>query len=126
MNQLIINYSKKYLLLLFLSITASNAFSAIKLPGLVADNMVLQRNVKVVIWGWADPGEKVQVIFKGKSYTSQAEPNSKWQVKLNASEAGGPYEMDINGNTDHIHIRNILMGDVWLCGGQSNMVLDFN
>lgn len=116
----------KNLLLLILLTGFSNAFSAIKLPGLVADNMVLQRDAKVSIWGWANPGENIVIQFRGKAYNTKAERNGKWLVKLNPSPAGGPFDMDIKSNTDHIQVKNVLMGDVWLCGGQSNMVLDFN
>jgi sialate O-acetylesterase len=111
---------------MFLLLIANHLSAAIKLPGLVADNMVLQRNTKIVIWGWADPGEKIQVKFIYKTYHTQAAADGKWLIKLNASAAGGPYEMDLKGNVDHILIKNILIGDVWLCGGQSNMALDFN
>jgi sialate O-acetylesterase len=111
------------LLLLF----ANCAIAAIKLPGLVGDNMILQRSATVPVWGWADPGEKVKVEFIGKTYTATANnTDGKWMVKLITIAAGGPYEMEIKGKKEHIHIKNILLGDVWLCSGQSNMVFDFN
>jgi sialate O-acetylesterase len=117
-----------FLAILWCSMTFSgfNAYATLKLPGLVGDNMILQRNVKVPVWGWSTPGEKIQVEFKGKHYTTDAAVDGKWLVKLDQSDAGGPYQMDINGTADHIHIKNILIGDVWLCSGQSNMALDFN
>jgi sialate O-acetylesterase len=118
--------SIKVLMLLLILFITSNAFAAIKLPGLVADNMVLQRDTKVLIWGWGDPGEKVQVFFKGKTYKTKTAADGKWLIRLNKHEAGGPYEMDIKGIANNIQIKNILIGDVWLCGGQSNMALDFN
>jgi sialate O-acetylesterase len=110
--------------LLILCVT--NAMAAIKLPGLVGDNMVLQRSIKIPVWGWANPGEAVQVDFKGKTYQTNAATDGKWMVKLNPAEAGGPYTMEIKSATDDIHLKNILIGDVWLCSGQSNMVFDFN
>jgi len=115
-----------FTLLVLALFSISNSEAAIKLPALVADNMVLQRNTKTVVRGWADPGEKVQVKFIHKNYSAQTAANGKWLIKLDAAKEGGPYEMDITGDADHIQIKNILIGDVWLCGGQSNMALDFN
>ncbi|MES2277867.1 MAG: sialate O-acetylesterase [Bacteroidota bacterium] len=114
-------------ILLVLLLWISNSAAAIKLPGLVGDNMILQRSIKIPVWGWAGPGEQVQVMFKNKTYkATAAATDGKWMVKLDKAEAGGPYEMEIKGKTDDIHIKNILVGDVWLCSGQSNMVFDFN
>jgi sialate O-acetylesterase len=112
---------------LILILFTANAIAAIRLPGLVGDNMVLQRSAKIPIWGWANPGEEVRIDFNGKTYQAIASAtDNKWMVKLDAAEAGGPYEMEIRGKSDDIHIKNILIGDVWLCSGQSNMVFDFN
>jgi len=94
----------------------------VRLPKLVSDGMVLQRDAKVNIWGWASPGEKVTVKFKGKNYHATTAPDGKWLVVLNPSKAGGPFTMDISG-TNKITVKDILMGDVWFCSGQSNMVL---
>lgn len=94
----------------------------IRLPTLVSNGMVLQRDTKVNIWGWASPGEKVTVRFKGKTYRTVTGQDGKWLLSLSPSKAGGPYTMDISG-TNKITISNILMGDVWFCSGQSNMVL---
>ena len=98
------------------------AARSLRLPPLVGDNMVLQRDQPLPIWGWAKPGERVTVGFNGKTYETSAAGDGKWQVTLDPSTAGGPYEMTIN----NLHLHNILVGDVWLCSGQSNMVLDFN
>ncbi|MFA6088178.1 sialate O-acetylesterase [Mucilaginibacter sp.] len=113
--------------ILLLLLWAADAIAAIKLPGLVGDNMILQRAIKIPVWGWAEPGEHVLVKFKGKTYKAIASaPDGKWMVKLDQTDAGGPYEMAIKGQTDDIRIKNILVGDVWLCSGQSNMAFDFN
>lgn len=93
----------------------------IKLPSLIADNMVLQRGVVLKIWGWAAPAEKVMISFKGKKLTAVAGADGKWLAKLPAMKAGGPYKMEIKGK-DTIVLKNILIGDVYLCAGQSNMV----
>jgi len=91
----------------------------VRLPRLVSDGMVLQRDIKLNIWGWASPYEKVKVEFNGKSFQTKADKQGNWNVELPAIAAGGPYSMKIN----EIEIHNILIGDVWLCSGQSNMEL---
>ncbi|MDR1331033.1 MAG: sialate O-acetylesterase [Tannerella sp.] len=89
----------------------------VKLPSLVADGMVLQRERPIIIWGSADPGEAVTVRFLGKTYRTAATADGKWETTLPAQKAGGPYTLAVNG----IELKNILIGDVWLCSGQSNM-----
>src|SRR6185312_8617982 len=96
-------------------------YAQIKLPRLVTDSMVLQRDLKINIWGWASKGERVTVRFKGNTYRSKTGPDGKWAVQLRAMEAGGPYTMEISGK-NKIVLHDILIGDVWLCSGQSNMV----
>lgn len=91
----------------------------IKLPALVSDGMVLQRNQKLNIWGKADPNEKVDVEFLNKNYKTTADQNGNWKIVLREQKAGGPYTMTIN----EITLKDILIGDVWLASGQSNMEL---
>ena len=98
------------------------AFSRVRLPLVLSDGMVLQRGDGVKIWGWADADEKVTINFAGKTYNDTTGKDGKWAVKLSVLEAGGPYNMEINGS-NHIIVKNILIGDVWICSGQSNMVL---
>lgn len=88
----------------------------VRIPKLIGDRMVLQRDTELNIWGWADPGEKVTVRFQGKFYDTESNKEGKWQVILPPQKAGGPFIMEIN----EIIIRDILIGDVWLCSGQSN------
>ncbi|WP_246113287.1 sialate O-acetylesterase [Segetibacter aerophilus] len=102
-------------------IVASSTFSAVKLPMLVRDSMVLQRDSKVNIWGWADNNETVTITFNGRKYKTKAGEDGKWKVVLAPLKAGGPYTMNIDA-TNHITLSNILVGDVWFCSGQSNMV----
>ncbi|HEY4786756.1 MAG TPA: sialate O-acetylesterase, partial [Bacteroidales bacterium] len=90
------------------------------LPRIFTSNMVLQRDVKVPVWGWADKKEKVTVTFAGKKYSASPDAEGKWIVYLAPLPAGGPYEMIIKGKNE-ISLKNILMGEVWLCSGQSNM-----
>lgn len=101
---------------------AHTLFGKVRLPQLVSDNMVIQRDKKVKIWGWADANEKVSVRFRGRSYAATANGDGSWYLWLPAYKAGGPYSMRIAGKNDTITIENILIGDVWLCAGQSNMV----
>lgn len=96
-----------------------NADAAVKLPRLISNGMVLQRDVPLKIWGWADPSEKVKVEFLGKTYRAKADKRGNWKIELPAFAAGGPYTMTVN----ELEVKDILMGDVWLCSGQSNMEL---
>jgi sialate O-acetylesterase len=86
---------------------------------LFSDNMVLQRGVKVPVWGTADDGEKVTVRFQGQQVSTTA-ANGQWVVRLEKLQAGGPFELTIVGK-NRIEFKNVLVGEVWLCSGQSNM-----
>jgi sialate O-acetylesterase len=111
------------LLSLFTTLLLSTTVLAqVKLPRLISDNMVLQRDTKLTIWGWAAVGEKVTVRFKDKTYAAATGTDSTWSVVLPALKAGGPYDMEINGSNQLV-VKNILIGDVWVCSGQSNMEL---
>jgi len=90
------------------------------LPKIFSDNMVLQRNGLIPIWGWADANEKIEVRFNIPVKSVKAGKNGKWLIRLDAENAGGPYDMTIKGKNT-VQIRNILVGEVWLCSGQSNM-----
>ena len=93
----------------------------ITLPRLVRDSMILQRDTKLKIWGWATKGEEVKIKFNGKSAKTKTTSDGKWIALLPAMKAGGPYEMEITGK-NKITLKDILIGDVWFCSGQSNMV----
>ena len=93
----------------------------VRLPQSVRDSMILQRNVKIKVWGWASPGEKLTITFNGKKAKTTTDKNGKWLAFLPPMKAGGPYTMTIDAS-NHISIKEILIGDVWLCSGQSNMV----
>src|SRR5690606_12480643 len=101
---------------IFILFSCTSLFAKIRLPQLIGDKMVLQRDINLNIWGWADVGEKVTVRFQGKYYYTEADHKGKWSAILPPQKAGGPYIMEIN----EIIIRDILIGDVWLCLGQSN------
>jgi sialate O-acetylesterase len=107
------------LILLLLSIYS---YGNIRLPVLISDGMVLQRDSKINIWGWASPGEKVSIRFNNKTFNTVTDSEGNWKIILPPMKAGGPYKMEVKGNNSII-IENILIGDVWFCSGQSNMVL---
>ena len=84
------------------------------------DNMVLQRGKTNTIWGWSDPGDKVSVEIAGKGASGVAGADRRWQVRFQPPPAGGPYVLTIKGRQT-LELKNVLVGDVWLCGGQSNI-----
>jgi len=96
---------------------AGSLHAAIHLPALISDHMVLQQGMPVRIWGSADPSEAVRVEFQGQSVSTAAGADGKWQVWLRPLIAAGPLEMTINGAAIH----DVLVGEVWLGSGQSNM-----
>jgi len=105
------------LLALFL---AGESSGDVRLPRLVDDHMVLQRDTKILIWGWADPHEQVEVDFLGQKQSTLAGDDGKWDIPVGPFPSGGPFEMTVRGkNTLQLH--DILVGDVWLASGQSNM-----
>jgi sialate O-acetylesterase len=106
---------------LFLLVFLRPVYGQIRLPRLVKDSMILQRDAKINIWGWASPKEKVSVKFNNKSYKTAAGEDGKWILQLPPMKAGGPYTMNITAS-NKISLKDILIGDVWICAGQSNMV----
>lgn len=112
------NYLILCSLLIFLN---ASALCQVKLPQFVRDSMILQRDVKVKIWGWASPKEKIKINFLKKEYKTTADAKGNWVVELSPMKAGGPFSMKIDAK-NHIVLNDILVGDVWLCAGQSNMV----
>lgn len=103
-------------LLLIGLIALSAATAGVKPNGLISDNAVLQRGISVPIWGTADQGEKVTVRFQGQTVSTTAR-DGQWIVRLKPLKAGGPFTMQIND----LELKNILVGEVWICSGQSNM-----
>lgn len=113
--------SIKLLFLLILLLPVS-VLGQVKLPKLIADGMVLQRDAEVKLWGWAAADEKVSVRFLDKNFQTVANSAGEWELMLPALEAGGPHRMVIEASNT-ISINDILIGDVWICSGQSNMEL---
>lgn len=116
---------KKIFFLVCLSSFANIAWCKVVLPGFVSDGMVLQRDVKLPIWGWADPGEKVIVRFQKQLKTAKADKNGKWKLDLDPVSSGGSYSIFFEGK-NKIELKNILVGDVFLAAGQSNMEFTTN
>lgn len=116
---MMIRVSKFLLIVSILSLNA--AYGQIILPRLVRDSMVLQRDTKINIWGWASKGEKINIRFNNKAFKTKAGIDGKWLIALPAMKAGGPHTMEITGS-NKIKLKDILIGDVWICAGQSNMV----
>lgn len=112
---------KKIMALFSLVFLFQSSFSQVKLPALIRDSMILQRDAKIKIWGWASPNEKIKIAFNKKNYKTKANSGGEWSLFLSPMKAGGPYTLSIDAK-NHITLRNILIGDVWICTGQSNMV----
>src|ERR1700722_2748175 len=91
----------------------------VRLPALFSDNMVLQQGMEVPVWGWASDGEQVTVTFRGQTAKTIAK-DGKWMVKLKKLKAGGPDELTVKGSNS-LTLKNVLVGEVWICSGQSNM-----
>jgi len=110
---------KKKLVFIFLIFSVlSNA--NVRMPLIFSDGMVLQRDKQIPIWGFADPNESVEIHFNKQIKKTQADKNGKWTVNLSPEKAGGPFELIIIGK-NKINIKNVLVGEVWICSGQSNM-----
>lgn len=113
---------KNMLLTVFIILILINlTFATVRLPKLFNDNMVIQRDLPIQVWGWGDPGEKVTIKLGNLSKSTKTDKQGNWQLTLSPLPAGGPFEMAIRGKKNTIQIKNILLGDVWICSGQSNM-----
>jgi sialate O-acetylesterase len=112
----------KFLTGLYLLLSSICVHGNVTLPVLVSDGMVLQRESEINIWGWASSGEKVRIKFNNKTFSAVTDSKGNWIIALPPMKAGGPYIMEVRGNNT-IRINDILIGDVWFCSGQSNMVL---
>ena len=111
----------KVIILYLLTFLSTNiAFSTIRLPKIFGDNMVLQRNQAIPVWGWADANEKVSVQFNKQIKNTKADKTGRWMIRLDPESAGGPFLFVVKGKNT-ISIKNVLVGEVWVCSGQSNM-----
>ena len=120
-NRMTTSLPWRHVALLLLAAALAPAVRAqVRLPRLVSNGMVLQREQPLRLWGWAAPGEKVALTFQAKTYRATTGPAGRWEVTLPVQKAGGPYTLDVAAS-NHLTVRDVLVGDVWLCSGQSNM-----
>ncbi len=111
----------KSLSILGLLFSAAVAQATVSLPALFADHMVVQRDLPIHVWGKASPGEQVSVSFRAETKAAMADPLGHWGVYLSPAAAGGPYTLTIQGATSTVTLADVLVGDVWIASGQSNM-----
>ncbi|WP_200975677.1 sialate O-acetylesterase [Echinicola sp. 20G] len=113
---------KKLVAFLTLCIISQLAFAEVKLPAIFSDNMILQQQMDAPIWGWTNAGETVSITtsWNNKTYETKANGEGEWNVKVSTPEAGGPYSITISDGQE-MSLENVLIGEVWLCSGQSNM-----
>ena len=95
----------------------------IRLPAIVSSGMVLQQNDSASLWGWGNPSEKILVTTSWNNQTDTAVVNNRanWKIKIKTPAAGGPYTINLKGNINSIELTDIMIGEVWVCSGQSNM-----
>ncbi|GIW79401.1 MAG: 9-O-acetylesterase [Gemmatales bacterium] len=93
----------------------------VRVAGVFSDHMVLQCDAKVPVWGYAEPGETVTVAIAGQTHTAKTNDDRTWSVSLTPLPAGGPFTLSIKGKENALEIKDVLIGEVWLCSGQSNM-----
>jgi len=104
---------------------AVTAFADVKMPAIFTDHMVLQRDQKNRVWGWAEHGETVKVTIGNQSHQATAGTDKKWTVTLEPLQVGGPLTLSIAGKST-VTIQDVLVGEVWICSGQSNMQWEVN
>lgn len=113
---------KRILLIALLITTAFGAEANVKLPAIISNNMVLQQQTKAALWGWAAPGEKISIVtsWNGRTTRVTAGTDGKWLTYVKTGKAGGPYTIRFKGN-DELRVENVMLGEVWIAAGQSNM-----
>lgn len=105
------------------SAAQSAAPTPLRLAGVFGDNMVLQRGAHLPVWGWAPPGSRVTVRFLGSRAVAKAGDDGRWRAKLGSQQPGGPFELSVECEATSLTLHNVMVGDVWLCSGQSNMAM---
>src|SRR5690242_12039122 len=102
-------------------------FAGVRLPAIIGSHMVLEQNAKVRIWGWSDPTEKIQLkaSWDTTTYSATGTSGAKWSIEIQTPHAGGPYTISIKGNNT-ILLEDVMIGEVWVCSGQSNMEMNVN
>ncbi len=115
------NWRRLGLLWLLVAVLAVPAVSLASMPRVFGDDMVLQQGKPIPVWGQGQAGEQITVSMAGKSATGKADAAGKWMVRLPAMTAGGPFMLTVKGNKSTVRFKNVLVGEVWVCSGQSNM-----
>jgi len=105
---------------LFALVVCGQATADVRLPALFTDHMVLQQGQVNRVWGWAEPGEPVTVSIEKQEHKATADDKGRWSVKLQSLSAGGPHVLAVKGKNE-IKVQDVLVGEVWICSGQSNM-----
>ncbi|MCU7552129.1 hypothetical protein OCK74_23625 [Chitinophagaceae bacterium LB-8] len=102
-------------------------FAQLRLPAIIGSHMVLQQNSEVKLWGWCAPSEKIKIntTWDTTTYSAVGSGNAKWSVTVKTPAAGGPYKISIQGNSS-IELDDVMVGEVWVCSGQSNMEMNVN
>jgi sialate O-acetylesterase len=109
-------------IIVFLSAGGHTSRADVKLPAIFSDHAVLQRDIKLPIWGWADPGEEVHVVIAGQTHKATADDKGKWRVTLEPlSVSTEPHKLVVEADNSRVERNDLLVGEVWLCSGQSNM-----
>ena len=118
---------KNILSVVCLFVISLSVSANVRLPAIIGSHMVLQQNSKITIWGWSDPTENIKLKASWDTTTYKAEGSwgGKWNIELQTPNAGGPYTISINGN-NNILLEDVMVGEVWICSGQSNMEMNVN
>jgi sialate O-acetylesterase len=118
---------KKLLLFPLFILCSFSALADVRLPAIIGDHMVLQQSTEVQLWGWCEPNEKIEIRtgWDTTTYRTKGSSVAKWSVKIKTPAAGGPYTIHINGY-NKVAINDVLIGEVWLGSGQSNMEMHYN
>ncbi len=113
-----------YVVLCLVLLAGAGVRADVRLPAVIGDNMVIQQGMEVPIWGWAEPGEHVIIKFGPYSvaWGAKADETGKWKTRIGPFKAGGPFNMSIDASNT-IEVKNVLVGEVWVCSGQSNMAM---
>ncbi|MCX6281955.1 MAG: chitobiase/beta-hexosaminidase C-terminal domain-containing protein [Bacteroidetes bacterium] len=117
---------KRLLCSLLFIMLMNSVLGEVRLPAVLSDHMVLQQFTQINLWGWADPGESITVYtsWNGKSYSLRADKEGRWNIRLFSGGPGGPYTIRFSGN-NMLEINDVMVGEVWVCSGQSNMEFTF-
>lgn len=112
----------KFLILLAISLLYNTVFANVSLPAIFGDHMVLQQNSEIEIWGWGNPSEEITITtsWNNESVKTKTNNQANWSAKILTPKTGGPFEIIIQGY-NKITIKDVLIGEIWLCSGQSNM-----